>query len=117
MSNKQERISDFFDPDGCEKYPAITAVEIYLGGIGRLVFPDGTVQFAHRDTYPNIICSPRLSEPELELFCKENLAYYEKYYEMYEELFDRGDFDKAPPIERFWGGETQESESQFGTIP
>ena len=40
-----------FDPAGADTYQNITAVEGLLGGVGRLVFPDGTLQFAENETY------------------------------------------------------------------
>jgi hypothetical protein len=95
----------FFDPDGSENYPAITAVEGLLGGVGRLVFPDGTMQFAENDTYPEIIFSPRLTEPELEAFCQSNMDRYEAYFEVNFEAIDEG--GDLPPIERFWEVQSQ----------
>ena len=89
-----------FDPSGSEQYPYIAAVEEYLGGVGRLVFDDGTVQFAESDTYPDVVYSPRLTESELESFCKKNLHHYERYFEEYEQTFEHGIL--PPPIDRFW---------------
>lgn len=89
-----------FDPEGAERYPSIAAVENYLGGVGRLCFPDGTVQFAENETYPELVYSPRLSEDELERFCSENLSKYEAYFEANFEAIDQG--EDLPPIERFW---------------
>jgi len=100
--NDKQKMSDIFDPEGCEKYPAITAVEIYLGGVGRLMFPDGTVQFADNETYPDVVYSPRMTEDNLEVFCKVNITHYEKYHEKHGDLFGQGDHDKAPPIQIFW---------------
>lgn len=86
-----------FNPDGCTN---IAMVEMFLGGVGRLVFPDGTVQFAENDMYPDVVYSPRLTEDELEKFCEVNLSKYETYFENNFELIDKG--DKLPPIEVFW---------------
>lgn len=90
----------YFDPHGARKFPHIAIVEEYLGGVGRLMFEDGTVQFAERDTYPDVVYSPRLSEVELEDFCKKNLRFYESYFNEYEQTFEHGIL--PPPIERFW---------------
>ena len=49
-----------FDPAGGASAPNTTAVEILLGGVGRLVFSDGTEQFVDDDTGPILIYSPRL---------------------------------------------------------
>lgn len=83
-----------------KKYPNIAAVEDYLGGIGRVKFEDGTVQFARMDTYPDVVYSPRLIPHQLEVFCKRNLDRYRQYCEQLIEaaLFKQPD----PPIERFW---------------
>lgn len=91
---------DIFDPEGSSKYPYTAAVEEYLGGVGRLVFPDGTVQFAEAETYPEIVYSPRMTEDELEAFCKEHFDKYETYFETHEYTLERGEI--PPPIERFW---------------
>lgn len=91
---------DIFDPDGAKKYPHIAIVEQFLGGIGRLVFEDGTVQFAENETYPKIVYSPRLSEAEMESFCKENLSHYEKYFDENINAIDAG--NALPEIDKFW---------------
>lgn len=89
-----------FDPDGFKKHSYIAEVEVLLGGIGRLCFPDGTFQFAENETYPDIVYSPRLTEDELEIFCEENLNHYIAYYEMHREKIDA--YKEAPPIAKFW---------------
>jgi len=89
-----------FDPDGGKKYPNIAMVEGLLGGVGRLCFPDGTVQFAENESYPDIVYSPRLTEQDLDQFCSENLATYERYFDTNFEAIDKG--DDLPPIEQFW---------------
>lgn len=89
-----------FDPAGADKYPNITAVEGLLGGVGRLVFPDGTLQFAENETYPDVVYSPRLSIDELEEFCKSNLKRYEAYFDEHFDAIDAG--DELQPITRFW---------------
>ncbi len=89
-----------FDPAGADNHPHIAAVEECLGGVGRLMFPDGTAQFAENATYPDVVFSPRMTEPELESFCKQNLSQYEAYFEANFDAIDRG--DPLPPIDRFW---------------
>lgn len=37
---------NYFRPDLAGKFPFTTEVEILLGGIGRAMYPDGTLQFA-----------------------------------------------------------------------
>lgn len=89
-----------FDPESSEKYPNIAAVENLLGGVGRIVFEDGTVQFAENETYPEVVFSPRLSEDEMEKFCLKHIAQYEAYFDVNFEAIDPG--GELPPIERFW---------------
>lgn len=89
-----------FDPEGAQRFPHIAVVEGLLGGVGRLVFEDGTVQFAENETYPEFVFSPRLPEAELETFCEKHLVVYEQYFEENFDAIDLG--DELPPIERFW---------------
>lgn len=89
-----------FDIEGATKYPNIAMVEVLLGGIGLLCFPDGTVQFAENETYPDIVYSPRLTERELDKFCFDNLPKYEVYFGKNSDAIDKG--DELPPIEQFW---------------
>ena len=89
-----------FDPNGSVDFPHIAAVEGLLGGIGRLVFSDGTVQFAEEDSFPDVVYSPRMAEEDLEIFCKANLDYYEQYFEQNFDAIDAG--NELPPIRRFW---------------
>lgn len=89
-----------FDPEGAKKYPNIATVEGLLGGVGRLCFPDGTVQFAENETYPELVYSPRLTEADLERFCIENMSKYEAYFDANFDAIDQG--DDLPPIELFW---------------
>ncbi len=91
----------YFDPDGAAARSPISRVEFLLGGIGLLLFPDGTVQFAQSATYPDTVYSPRLSEEELEDFCAAHLAHYERYFEQNRHAIDRGD-DRLPAIHAFW---------------
>ena len=89
-----------FDPDGAISHPYTAAVEGLLGGIGRLVFPDGTVQFAENESFPETVYSPRLSESELEVFCRVNISFYEDYFDSNFDAIDAG--DELPPITIFW---------------
>ncbi|KAA8698865.1 hypothetical protein [Pseudomonas cannabina] len=73
-----------FDPDGCKNAPYTTAVEILLGGVGRLMFPDGTEQFVDDDAEPALIYSPRLQPEALERFCAEHMERYERFHEEHE---------------------------------
>jgi len=90
----------YFDPDMGIQYPFRTQVEELLGGIGTLIFPDGTEQFADNDSYPDVVYSPRLPLEDLEKFCKKNIKSYEEYFDKYHEklLEDM----PVPPIKRFW---------------
>lgn len=86
-----------FDPSAAS---ALADVEGFLGGVGRLCFPDGTQQFAENDTYPDVVYSPRFTEAQLEIFCKANMAHYEGYFKEYQEIMDVGEI--PPPIDNFW---------------
>lgn len=88
-----------FDPSVGKVYPSILEVEILLGGVGRLVFPDGTEQFAENDTYPEVVYSPRLALEALAAFCEHNISHYRAHNERYRVEIDDGD---APEILRFW---------------
>lgn len=100
MSNLPNDEIIIFDPDGCNQFPNTAYVESFLGGIGCLCFSDGTLQFAENETYPDVVYSPRLTEDELEQFCKDNLTVYEEYFERNFDAIDKG--DELPPIECFW---------------
>lgn len=89
-----------FDPAGSQEYPHIAAVEWLLGGVGRLLFVDGTQQFAESEQYPDVVFSPRLETDDLEKFCAENISHYQAYYEANEAAIDAG--DELPAIDRFW---------------
>ncbi|MEQ4258906.1 hypothetical protein [Pseudomonas syringae] len=73
-----------FDPNGSKNAPHITAVEILLGGVGRLMYPDGTEQFVDDDGEPALIYSPRLQPEALERFCEEHMERYERFHEEHE---------------------------------
>lgn len=89
----------FFDPNGGVHSPNITAVEILLGGVGRLMFPDGTEQFVDDDDEPVHIYSPRLLPKELEKFCEKNLDRYQSFNDKHEEQL--ADYERIP-MEAFW---------------
>lgn len=90
----------YFEPDRARLFPAITEVEMLLGGIPRAIFPDGTLQFMDQDQCPVAVYSPRLVEDSLEEFCRNNMEHYLAYYAKYEKLIEA--FEPAPPIEPFW---------------
>lgn len=75
----------YFDPNAGESAPNTTAVEILLGGVGRLMFPDGTEQFVDDDSDPALIYSPRLKPEELERFCEQHLDHYERFHQAHKE--------------------------------
>lgn len=58
-------------------YEIFIDVEMYLGGIGRVVYSDNTEQFV--DDFGNEY-SPRLSEKDLAEFCTENIGMYESFH-------------------------------------
>lgn len=88
-----------FDPDGGKNFPNTTAVEILLGGVGRLMFPDGTEQFVDDGVEPALIYSPRLKPDELERFCGQNLDRYERFHQEHEEQLVNYE---SVAMEAFW---------------
>ena len=99
--NKKSIIADIFDPHGARKYPYIAHIEDLLGGIGCVIYPDGDYQFGEYDKNDTLVVySPKLPEPELEQFCKENFERYEQHYNAHQELIDN--YEQAPPIGVFW---------------
>ncbi len=90
----------YFDPEGSKKYPYTTCVEDLLGGIGQVIHPDGDCQFAEYDKDTLVVYSPKLPEPELELFCKEHIERYKQHYKTHQALIDN--YEQAPSIEVFW---------------
>lgn len=89
-----------FDPGNSRKYPNTSIVEELLGGVGRLIFPDGTEQFAENETFPDVVYSIRGTEEELEEFCKNNLLKYQQYNDQNLDAILNG--EELPPIEKFW---------------
>lgn len=98
MSNTPETAINF-NPAGTRQCPCTSMVEVLLGGIGRLMFDDGTHQFAENETFPEIVYSPRLAPAALEEFCRQNLAAYEAHHAKHKDAINDGD---APAIVRFW---------------
>lgn len=88
-----------FDPNASKTAPNTTAVEILLGGVGRLMFPDGTEQFVDDDAEPALIYSPRLKPGELERFCEQHLDHYERFHQAHEEQLMN---DERVAMEAFW---------------
>lgn len=68
-----------FDPSGAEKAPFSTEVEMLLGGIPQVCYPDGTQQFMNQYVEPALVYSPRLFPGEMEEFCKANIAAYRAF--------------------------------------
>jgi hypothetical protein len=98
MSNTPETAIDF-NPAAGRLYPCTARVEVLLGGVGRLMFDDGTHQFAENETYPDIVYSPRLAPADLEAFCEQNMVAYENHHVDHRHAINDGD---APAITRFW---------------
>lgn len=88
-----------FDPTGADEAPYTTEVEILLGGVGQVVFADGTEQFMDYDYEPVYVYSPRLLPEALERFCKENINYYMDFHKKHERQLLWGD---RIPMEQFW---------------
>lgn len=101
----------YFNPNGAERFPNIAQVECLLGGVGTLCFEDGTEQFANNDDYPKIVFSPRMTEDELEIFCRDNMHHYEAYYEENKEALDN--CYEVPPINPFWENNQNMSSANF----
>lgn len=68
-----------FDPHGAETSPFTTEVEMLLGGVPVITYPDGTEQFLDDSAEPIHVYSPRLAAGELEGFCKANIDKYEAF--------------------------------------
>lgn len=70
------------------EYAVFEDIEVYLGCVGRITYPDNTQQFVdeHGNEY-----SPRLSESELAAFCMKNMQKYEQYHSDNEESNERGE--------------------------
>lgn len=90
-----------FNPGKDLTHPNLCNVEMYLGGVGMLCFPDGTVQFADGASWPDVVYSPRMEEDDLELFCATHISKYKEYFRAY--IVDlRPEGGEGPPIEPFW---------------
>jgi len=88
-----------FVPSKTGETPFITDVEILLGGVPQVIFPDGTQQFADQDRSPITVYSPRLQEAELEAFCRENIGHYQRHYQLHKQAIDEYE---TPEIVPFW---------------
>ncbi|EQC0103621.1 hypothetical protein NGI08_23460 [Klebsiella michiganensis] len=82
-----------------DETPFITEVEMLLGGVPRLMYQDGTEQFADDETETILIYSPRLTEPELEVFCESNIQRYRDFHEVNLKQLAWGD---RVPLTPFW---------------
>ena len=92
-------VENYFRPDKAGEIPFTTEVEILLGGIGRAMDPDGTLQFADQDCNPVVMYSPRLGEQALEAFCKQHIERYRAHHLIHKEAIQE---DETPAIESFW---------------
>lgn len=82
-----------------DKTPFITEVEMLIGGVPRLMYPDGTEQFVDDETETVLIYSPRLTELELEAFCESNIEHYRTFHGANLKQLLRGD---RVAITQFW---------------
>ncbi|MBL1904903.1 hypothetical protein ELE61_30345, partial [Klebsiella pneumoniae] len=81
----------FLNINAEDKTPFITEVEMLIGGVPRLMYPDGTEQFADDESETVLIYSPRLTEQELEAFCESNIEHYRTFHEKNLKHILRGD--------------------------
>ena len=89
----------YFCPDEAAQYPHMTEVEILLGGVARVIYPDGTEQFQDDDKEPWNVYSPRLQREELERFCEKHLAHYQVFNREHEQQLIRCE---RVPMTPFW---------------
>lgn len=97
--NNKEPITIVFDPEGSDKYPCTGEVEQLLGGVGRVVYDDGTEQFLDDYGEPEYIYSPRLTPEKLERFCEENIHHYQDFHTNNMRKIIRGE---RVPMPSFW---------------
>ena len=71
--------------------PFITEVEMLIGGVPRIMYPDGTEQFADDETDTLLIYSPRLTEIEFEAFWELNIEDYRAFHDANVKQLIRGD--------------------------
>ena len=88
-----------FDPTGSVNAPFTSEVEILLGGVPVVIYPDDTEQFLDDAADPVNVYSPRLTSQELEEFCKLNIAKYEAFHSEHgsEKLMT-----ERVPMKAFW---------------
>lgn len=91
-----------FNPAGAEQAPFTTEVEILLGGVARLMFPDGTEQFVDDDEEPVHVYSPRLLPEALERFCEAHIERYQEFHTKHERQLIRCE---RVSMEKFWADE------------
>lgn len=75
-------------------------VEELLGGMGTIIFPDGTEQFADLNA-PDIVFSPRLPPQELNAFCAQHIERYREYANQYQSEI-AACVQPLPPFPVFW---------------
>ncbi|TCV51446.1 hypothetical protein [Pseudomonas sp. 460] len=91
--------ANHFRPDQAGEFPFTTEVEMLLGGIGRAMYPDGTLQFADQDCTPVAVYSPRLDEQALEAFCQQHIERYRVHHQQHKAAIQEYE---TPAIEPFW---------------
>ncbi|WP_421556772.1 hypothetical protein [Pseudomonas kitaguniensis] len=101
-----------FNPAGDEQWPFTTEVEILLGGVARLIFPDGTEQFVDDDEEPVYVYSPRLLPEALERFCEANIENYQEFHTKHVRQLIRCE---RVPMEDFWtvAGQVSQPQGEF----
>lgn len=88
-----------FRPDQSGTFAFTAEVEMLLGGIGRAMFADGTLQFADQDCTPVAVYSPRIEEQALEDFCQRNSEWYRAHHQQPKTAIPEYE---TPAIEPFW---------------
>ncbi len=86
--------ANHFRPDQAGEFPFTTEVEMLLGGIGRAMYPDGTLQFADQDCTPVAVYSPAL-----EAFCQQHIERYRAHNQQHKAAIQEYE---TPAIEPFW---------------
>jgi hypothetical protein len=92
-------VENYFRPDKAGEIPFTTEVELMLGGIGRAMYPDGTLQFVDQACTPVAVYSPRLEEQALEAFCEQNIEQYRAHHQKHKAEIQE---DVTPAIDPFW---------------
>jgi len=75
-------------------------VEELLGGMGTIMYPDGTEQFADVNA-PDIVFSPRMKADQLNAFCAQHIDRYREYAKKYKAEIDACQ-QPLPSFPIFW---------------